>query len=161
MKAKLLYSTVFFLCFFLTQLHAQGGFVSSGGNTSDNGKSLSYSIGQLDYVNMTQSDVMLTNHGLQQPLEIDATSSTSFIFPDMDVLFFPNPTSSVLNIKLDKLSASELEYALLDLLGKVYFKGKLLTGLNTISTIDLFPGTYFIQLISPSKEIKTFKLIKQ
>lgn len=148
------------IIFYAAPAAAQSGFVAAGGNTSDGGRSMSFSVGQTDYASEVRSGIMAVNHGLQQPYEIDATSSTSFVFRDLDITFFPNPAGSDLNIRCNTISAG-VEYAVMDAQGRLLNKGKLAAGLNSISTAGLLPGAYFIRITTSSNEIKSFKLIKQ
>jgi len=149
------------IIFYAAPAAAQRGFVAAGGNTPDGGRSMSFSVGQVDYASEVRSGIMAVNHGLQQPYEIDATSSTSFVFRDLDITFFPNPAGSDLNIRCNTISAGGMEYAVTDAQGRLLNKGKLAAGLNNVSIGDLLPGAYFIRITTSSNEIKSFKLIKQ
>lgn len=160
-NCMLLISFIFFtLCASIG--FAQSGFVATGGNTQmDDGKSLSYTIGQIDYVNLIQSGKMVVNYGLQQPYEISAITPTTFVFEGMDITFFPNPTHSDINIRLGQMSDNELSYTLIDIQGRILKKGVLVEGLQSISTVSLLPGNYLIRLSTSQNESFTFKFVKQ
>ncbi|MCA0333921.1 MAG: hypothetical protein LCH44_08225 [Bacteroidetes bacterium] len=87
-------SILIFYCALCVPAQAQSGFVVCGSNAVDGGKSMSLTIGQIDYLNAVQSGIFLVNHGIQQPYETSNTSSTTYPFSEFKIIFFPNPTAS-------------------------------------------------------------------
>jgi hypothetical protein len=57
---------------------------------------------------------------------------------------YPNPAANVMN--LENSSAQPLQYELLDMGGKRCMEGRLLTGRNTVSTVTLKNGIYFLRM---------------
>ena len=66
-------------------------------------------------------------------------------FDKSGVSIYPNPTSSLLNVKVDTNIANE-HYTISDALGKIVLKGKLNEGATSISVEQLSKGIYFIKL---------------
>ena len=79
--------------------------------------------------------------------------------PDYEVLFFPNPTEDVLNIKTSTFE--NVTYTLYDAQGKLVMQDKLSAEQTPIQVSQLAPGNYSITLSNGTQELKTFKLIKQ
>jgi len=73
------------------------------------------------------------------------------------VILYPNPATNFIAIRLsDMLDAN---YFLVDVFGKLLFKGKLSKGQASINLKDLSTGAYFIRISDGNKEI-TKKFIK-
>jgi hypothetical protein len=77
-------------------------------------------------------------------------------FDKSSLNLYPNPTSSVLNIKADA-TISNQPYTITDALGKIVLKGKLNEGETTINVEHLSKGIYYIKLANN----KANKFIKE
>ncbi|HTO14956.1 MAG TPA: T9SS type A sorting domain-containing protein [Edaphocola sp.] len=146
--------------FGLLGANAQTVVLSSGGNASGAGGSSSYSVGQMVYnsYNGTEGSVI---EGVQQPYEI-STVSISKDFEGIRIFLsvYPNPTSSLLNLKIDNYPSNEISYQLTDLYGKLLVSGKTTGALTQVSMNAYAAATYFLIVQKNKVTIKTFKIVK-
>ncbi len=157
------FSFVFLLLLHLSPIAsiAQSGFVATGGNSTDGGQSLSFTIGQIDYLNIVQGNILVANQGIQQPYELGTTSTKGLDIPGLEISLFPNPTLKEFNLLVDfKSNPSLLEYNVFDLLGKKILEGGLEKGLNTVSVTQLPSGIGMVKILTQKNETQTFKLLK-
>jgi hypothetical protein len=154
-KLKLL----FFLLFTLANANAQSGIVSSGGNATGSGGSASYSIGQIDYVTATGTGGSATQ-GVQQPFEIVTLAGEEFTEISLQMQVYPNPTTSLVNLKIDNFNLENLSYQLYDLNGRMITEKKI-TEDETQIQLENYPNAiYSLNVNQENKTIKTFKIIK-
>ena len=157
-KAKLCAILLFWLG--LTGLQAQATVSASGGNAAGIGGSVSYSVGQVFYStnNGTNGSVA---QGVEQAFEI--TNFTGIDTPKgitLQYSAFPNPTSGFLKLKVEDFNIENLFYQLYDMSGKL-IEYKMVKGNETIIVMSqLVPATYFLKVIQHTKEVKSFKIIK-
>ena len=137
-------------------LKAQSGTVAFGGNATGSGGSISYSIGQVDYINAT-GEACSISQGIQQPIQRIQINKPTEI--DFQALLYPNPTADFA-ILSTPTELKKLSYSLIDLNGKLISQEKINSNQVRIPMSKLANGTYFIKIIKGVKEIKTFKIIK-
>jgi Secretion system C-terminal sorting domain len=140
-------------------LHAQSGPVGSGGNASGSGGSVSYSIGQTDYLVPTGSGGN-ANEGLQQPYEI-FTAGINDENISLELSIYPNPTVASVFLKIDKEDLSKLHYQLNDANGAQLWSYKIADKTTEIDMAQLASGAYFIHVIYSNTILQTFKIIKK
>lgn len=157
-KTKLLFSIL--LGIGLTSAKAQQATVASGGVASGINGNTSYSIGQIVYSTNLGSTGTISQ-GIQQPYEIYTLGTGNFPNISLQMIVYPNPTTSSINLKIENLTSSNLEYQLFDLLGKQIASQKI-SQTETQISLENFPSTtYFINVSDNSKTIKSFKIIKK
>lgn len=143
----------------IPKMQAQKGVVSSGGNATGTGGSVSYSIGQMDYITETGTGGTATQ-GVQQPYEIVTLVGEEFIDITLQMIVYPNPTSSFVNLKIDNFNLEELNYQLYDLNGRL-ISDKKITQTETQIQLENYPSAiYLLNVNQKNKTIKTFKIIK-
>ena len=106
----------------------------------------------------------LADYGQGKKLyKIGANTSTSvnnLVQEESQVLVYPNPSSSILNIQLNDMGESEINYAIFKLDGQLlqeYHQVKLENNSTTIALDNLESGMYFIMINSPySKYYRRF-----
>ena len=86
----------------LLQLQAQNNSVTAGGDASGSGGSISYSIGQVDYIQATGSGGT-ANQGVQQPIEIYVLGNDEFSNIELSAVIFPNPTSNYVTLSINDM----------------------------------------------------------
>ncbi|NOT35959.1 MAG: T9SS type A sorting domain-containing protein [Saprospiraceae bacterium] len=151
---------LFYFVFSISFISAQSSVNSAGGNARSAAGSVSYSIGQLNYTfhNGSTGGIIL---GVQQAYEISIVSAiekTDGV--NLFVTAYPNPVSNYLILSIDKYDLSNLSFQLFNENGACIINQKIINQQTNIATCNLAPGNFFIKLINGSKEIKTFKLIK-
>lgn len=163
MKSSNLYLVIllFSYSFLLTQLAAQETINASGADTTSDGGSISYSVGQIAYEIYTITSGSVAG-GVQQPFEISiltAIENTDNIH--LTITAFPNPSTDYLTLKITDLELSNLAFQLYDLSGKLLQSNKIIDTLTSIEMEHLKASTYFVKVVQDKKEIKAFKILKK
>lgn len=141
-------------------INAQEAIAVSGGNALGNDGSVSYTLGQIAYTTnrgASGSDYQ----GVQQPFEIlVVTGIEEAKGINVECSVFPNPTNDVLKLKIANYRYENLSFCIYDINGKLIGDNKVDGNETQISITNLIPATYFLKIIENTKEIKTFKIIK-
>jgi len=161
MQQKRLKISAFLLLLAGLGIHAQGLPLTSGGESTGNGGTVSYSIGQVFYETKNGSEGSVAE-GVQQAYEISiVTALEGSKSVNVMVNAFPNPTQNDLTLTVENLNLSTLSFQLYDLEGKLLQKEKITSFTTIISMATFLPATYFLKVMQGNKEIKTFKIIKK
>jgi hypothetical protein len=143
---------------FLT--YAQQNILTSGTDAANANGSISYSIGQIDYIQASNPATFI-NQGLQQPLEIVTLSGIEITDIQISVQVYPNPSINNLIISIQNYNYENLTFILYDIRGREIIKDKIANS-ETIVNMQLYASaTYILKLIENDKEIKTFKILKK
>lgn len=157
---KLKLSAVILLGLGLTGLQAQESVNTTGGNATGSGGSVSYSVGQVVYTTNTGTNGSVAQ-GVQQPYEISVVTAIEGAKGiNLSVTAYPNPTTNNLTLSTGEFDISNLSFQLYDMNGKLLQNEKITGNQTSIVMSDLVPATYFVKVIQGSKEVKTFKIIK-
>lgn len=143
----------------LTLSYSQENMVFTGGNAVGSGGSVSYSYGQVFYKTVTGTNGELTQ-GVEQAIEIYSLSTPDNII-NVNLALYPNPAISkaILDLNLSQFQ-EETKFELFDLNGKL-IRAAIIVSNQTIIDIDNLPNaTYFLNVFSSNKILKSFKLIK-
>ena len=144
----------------LAGLQAQDGILSSGGNGSNIGGSVSYSIGLVVYTTYIGTNGTSEAQGVQQPFEIsvglDEVEGISLFCSA-----YPNPATDVLTLKVENLNYSALTFFLYDMTGKLIESKDIAGNETNIAMGNLIPATYFLKVTDMNQDVKTFKIIKK
>ena len=158
MKTKKLLLAVLF-GFFIQNIQAQKDVVVSGGNATGSGGTVSYSVGQVAYTNATGSGGTVTQ-GVQQPFEIVTLGTDNFPEITLSMTVYPNPTTSIVNLKVDNFNFENLQINLSDITGKLLQSQKISNQETQIQMESLPQAIYLLNVQDNNKTIKTFKIIK-
>ena len=150
----------------LTGLQAQESINATGGSASGNGGTVTYTVGQTGYHTYVGTNGSVAE-GVQQPFEISivtAVEGTEEI--TLSVSVYPNPTADYLTLSMydETMTSDDLalySYQLLDMNGKALLKARIAETQTSINMSNLLPATYLLKVISNSKEVKTFKIVKR
>lgn len=153
--------TIFVICCLLgwgtTVVLAQQGTVTAGGVATGAGGSVTYTIGETNFISATGSGGNI-NQGMQQPYEIFVgIQSANF---NANVSLFPNPTNEYVVLSVEGNNAENLNFQLYDIDGKLLSSGKMISKETSISMKEYASATYFIKVINNNNESKNFKIIK-
>jgi len=158
MKLKL--SALFLLCLGLTEIQAQQSILTSGGDASGSGGSVSYSVGQIVYTTNTGANGSVAQ-GVQQPFEIsDVTGIIEAKGITLNCSAYPNPANNYLTLKTENFNLSTLNFQLFDISGQLLLNQKINSNETSISMESLPAANYFLKVIDNNKEVKTFRIIK-
>ena len=146
--------------FGLTLLHAQETVPASGGQASGSGGSVSYSVGQLFFMNHTGENGSVFE-GVQQPYEISVvTALVEAEGIDLIVSAFPNPVTDHLILRVDRYNYENLHFQLIDINGRMVKTGIVTSHETIIDMAGLTRTTYLLRILDKEKGIKTFRIIK-
>ena len=103
------------------------------------------------------------------PVVVTNTFNTEFVtalgttdFGSNNMLIFPNPANSTIQISLQNTSETLNSVSITDILGKNIRTMKVATGYQTnIDIADLSQGVYFVEIITQNGLKQTKKLIKE
>ena len=150
----------FYLLFFsVFKTVSQQATVTSGGNATGSGGSVSYSIGQVNYTFSTSASGS-TNQGVQQPFEIFTLGTDNFQNINLLITVYPNPTVNTIILKIDNSNLDTLNFQLFDINGKQILSQKISTVETLIDLQNLAAAIYLLKINDTDKTIKTFKIIK-
>lgn len=156
-KPKIITALLFL---FAMNMNAQNATVTSGGNATGTGGSVSYSIGQVAYKTQTGTNGTITQ-GVQQPFEIVTLSGEEFTNIKLEAVIYPNPTTSFVNLEIRNYAIENLRYQLFDINGRLLTDNKILNE-ETVIDMERYPtATYLLKVNSSNNELKTFKIIKK
>jgi len=161
MKHRVLIISILFSCSFLiyaTDTLAQRGTVAAGGQASDANYTVTYSIGQTDYITETGNGGTITQ-GLQQPYEILVINGVEETHVQLSVSAYPNPAATHITLQV-YAELLPVECSLFDSQGKFISRQHIVKSSTDFSLSGLAAGTYFLNVLSGQKEIKSFKIIK-
>jgi hypothetical protein len=142
-----------------TTVFAQSGITVSGATATGTGGSATYSIGQLDYVNISNSNGIVTQ-GIQQPYEIYTVSGVEVSGIELYASVHPNPTQKSVMLTVSGLPLVHMYYVITDLQGQILVHQGIETSQTTVSLGDISAGSYYIKVYSNNEFLKTFKIIK-
>lgn len=133
---------------------AQKGYVSSGAFETTNGGSVSYSIGQLDYIGNSQLSV-----GIQQVISL----TSAFLKPGLEhisISVYPNPTSENLAITWDEKKVKSFKIEINSLDGKLVLAQILEKPINLdFSTYST--GVYVLTFLdAENNKVKSVKIVR-
>ena len=154
--------TLFIFCLLglcTSDLLAQKGTVASGGEASGTGGKISYSVGQIDYINATGSNGAITQ-GLQQPYEIQVMTGVDKTSINLTCSIYPNPVTDVLRLSVENITEQNMTYALFTIDGKHIAQQKISDNQTEISFIGMANGFYLIKVFNSNNEVKTSKISK-
>jgi hypothetical protein len=136
---------------------AQQNTLAAGADASSAEGSISYSIGQIDFSNVSSSNGSV-NQGVQQPFEFFVLSVLEY-GNENSFSIFPNPTNEILNISQSFFS-EKIEMRLLDMSGRIVLSDQLNAPQHQIDLRTLSQGVYNLTLIKNNQILTSFKVIK-
>ena len=158
MKQKRVKLSVLLLFIGLTA-QAQQASTASGGNASDSGGTVAYSVGQIVYATNTGTTGSVAQ-GVQQPYEISIVLGIDNHSINLELTVYPNPTANFLTLNVGNAELSTLNFQLYDISGKLIENRKIISSSETIAMENLPNGIYFLKITNNNNEVKTFKIIK-
>jgi hypothetical protein len=144
---------------FISKTQAQQSVNTSGGNAIGTGGTVNYSVGQIDYTS-TSGTGGTVSQGTQQAYEIFTLGTDDFSNINLTMMVYPNPTPSMVNLKIEDYTLENLKYSLFDIQGRQIESKKITQDETQIQMGNLVSAIYFINVIDNNKILKTFKIIK-
>jgi len=138
-------------------LHAQDAVLSSGGEATGSGGSVSFSVGQTAYQTQTGQGISVAE-GVQQPFETSANSILAAL--PVKLSAYPNPTQDQLILEIEQAQGKGLRYQLLDARGRLLTQASIQSSQTVIDLQQHASGTYFLKVSLPSGESSSFSILK-
>lgn len=152
--------TVIFVLIVHNNLYSQSAVSVTGGDVTNDGGSVSYSVGQIVY-HTNESSAVSMLEGVQQPYEIFiVTSIPEYTDLKLKLSAYPNPVNNYLILEADSLSFKDLTYHLCTINGEVLINNQDVCWRTKIFLTDKRPGIYILNVFDNRKKIKTFKIVK-
>ena len=79
---------------------------------------------------------------------------------DSELSAYPNPTTTLLNLKIKDAVQKRFTYQVFSIDGKLIDQQKIFNDVTTISTSKFVKGAYLLQVKQNNSVIKTFRIIK-
>ena len=146
--------------FWFCNVYAQNNTITTGADAANTNGSISYSIGQIDYVSSGNASTFI-NQGLQQPFEIVTLSGNEILNITISAQVYPNPTVNNLIISLQNYNYENLTYKLFDIRGREIINGTISNSETIVNMQPYASDTYILKLSNKNKEIKSFKILKK
>lgn len=157
MKKAIGFLVTLFLMATLT-LNAQNAVVPAGGTASGNGGTVTYTVGQIAMQSNSNGNISISE-GVQQPYEISIVGVDNYPGITLNVTVYPNPTLDKLNLEISDNDFSG-EVRIFDMNGKYLFSKKTEGTLTEMDFSSFAQGTYFVNVFSGQKQLKSFKVVK-
>ena len=150
------------LCVMLAQssLYAQKGTLSAGGDASGSSGSVSFSIGQIDYL-APESSGGKVNQGLQVPYEILIETGLNESGITVQAEVYPNPTDNDVYLQVEDWQSGELIFELYELQGKLLKSAQIIEKKTVLRLQDHSASVYLLLVRQDQKTLKTFRIIKK
>jgi hypothetical protein len=150
------------ILFLLLSPHSfsQTGTVTSGGESTGPGGTISYSYGQVFFCTISGSDTSVAQ-GVQQPYEISvitAIEGSEGITASLTA--FPNPTKDHISLLVKGIVFENIDFGFYDMHGKLIDSHEIVQETTIIPLDGLASGIYFLKVIANNKELKVFQIIK-
>lgn len=146
--------------FAISNVVAQQGVVSSGGDAEGNGGSASFSTGQIAYTTISGSGGTATQ-GIQQPFEIFVLGLDNYPAINLSAIVYPNPAVSSVSLRIELTDITGLRYEFYDTNGRLLNKGAMIDTETIIDMEKLPASIYIIKVYAGIHELKSFKIIKR
>lgn len=146
--SKLLASGV--LLVLSTTSNAQSAVATAGGDASGSNGSVSFTVGQVDYISISNGSGVISQ-GVQQPYEIFQIIGVDEIKPEETIAVYPNPTNGLLQIRRDG-STSTTQLTIYDALGQLVESRLLNAAQSIIDLSGLSNGIYHLKFQNTSDQ---------
>lgn len=159
-KTILLFALLFPVMIVSLELNAQEEPVVAGGNaTGENGR-VSYSVGQVDFLNVTAGSGMITQ-GLQQPYEIFKVGLQDNQDIHLKFSAYPNPAEQQVYLKVENLNPAGLFFEIYDQNGRFLVRNELAGEITPVPLQEFNSAAFTLKVCDKKAELISFKIIKK
>jgi hypothetical protein len=141
-------------------LYAQQGILTASGNAAGTGGSVSWSIGQVAYLTLSDTTGSVTE-GLQQPFEIYQYIGIPGREKEPGCQVFPNPTDGKVTLKFSDPDIKGISYAVYDITGLLLSSASVENQQVSIGFDHLIPASYILLILKNDTPVKTYKIVKK
>ena len=156
-KLSLIFWSLFLISFGSA---AQETVISTSGQATGPEGKASYIVGQVMYTTISNPNGSVSQ-GIAQPYEIfTVTTLEEGELITLSPQVHPNPTSGLLLLRVAPKMEIGMQAELYDIQGVLISRQKI-TEAETTMVLSAYPvGTYFLQVLDDTKQLITFKIIK-
>jgi hypothetical protein len=140
--------------------------VASAGGSYYNGTTfeMDYTLGEFAVVTLSDANNYLTQ-GFQQPFVDPNVSVNDNPLTDMNISYFPNPTSGNLTLNITNAGDREFKLELFDVLGQRISTQTATAGFNGTTAINIdmqhcTTGNYYLRISNGNDLVKNLKILK-
>ncbi|TDO97048.1 putative secreted protein (Por secretion system target) [Flavobacterium sp. 245] len=135
--------------------------IPSGSTATGSSGTVSYSIGQVFYMYIGESDYKVAQ-GVQQQEKDKALDTPDIEVPITELFVFPNPTTDYVNLSLKGLEIENgiRHYKLYDIQGRLLQQRIINETETQISLSNLSSSLYILTVYIDNQVLKTFKILK-
>lgn len=138
--------------------NCQESTLTTGESASNSNGSISFSVGQTNYENSSNS-IGSYSQGVQQPYEYYVLDITAHDV-SLSVTLYPNPASNYVVIEFGDNQMLNCTFQLTDMTGRILQKGNLESPKTLVNLESLLPSTYFIEVKTTNNQTKTYQITK-
>jgi hypothetical protein len=141
---------------------AQSNVVVAGTNVITSNCSVSFTVGQIDYINATNGSGEI-NQGVQQPYEIyKVTGIENTQLTDLDIQISPNPSSGhmTLSIQCSSFEEKHLSYVVTTITGDKLLQQDITNRQTPLDLKNLSAANFFITICNQHTKVATYKIVK-
>lgn len=132
----------------------------AGGNGTGSGGSVSFTLGQIDYVASVGTNGK-SNPGVQHPHEIFIVGLDPDPTDDVQLSVYPNPASTQVTLSIQNLNFHGFSYQLFDANAVLLDFDNLKSASTQIPFEKITSGTYILKVLEGNTSIRSFKIIKK
>jgi len=144
---------------YINNILAQQTVSTSGLTINNTAGSISYTIGQIDYI--TAGNAFTMTQGVQQVFVKSALTYIATIDKSITLSVWPNPIIDKLFIKIAGNTNAGFSYQLFSIEGQLMETKKILGNYTTIDTHTYSVGVYIISISYANNPSLRFKIIKK
>jgi hypothetical protein len=147
------------ILFMFSYSHAQSiapqSINSGGASVSQSNGSLSFTVGELVVLSLTDSEGNTLGGGFTAGAALTTASIKKTDPAVLDVSIFPNPTSDLVNIRINFSTIDQFFVSITDLQGKEVYNGKYVgvSNLIGINTASFATGEYILTLKDKNNQV--------
>ncbi len=156
------YTWIFFMLSAMA-INAQSNIVTSGGQATNNGASITYSLGQIDYKLTTSPQNGSMSQGLQQPYEISEIVGVYDTELTSEINIYPNPVTDQIIVEIKDVETQEagLSVSVFDIQGQLVSQHDITHQKTKIDAASWQAGIYILRTTNSSNQFRNFKIIKK
>lgn len=158
MTNRIIFLTFILLFCNMQILNAQEVTAPSGNHFSNNNLQISWTLGEPVTETFSNENNQLTQGFHQSKLTVTAIEEIPGLH--LSISAFPNPTTNFLSLKIDNMGEEKLHYTLYDMQGSILSRKQIESEISEIPTYIYAPATYILKISGETKNLKTFKIVK-
>jgi len=138
--------------------------IPSGNNANGTSGNVTYSIGQVFYTYIGESEsVYNVAQGIQHQEKEETLETPEVEVPKTELFIFPNPTTDYVNLRMNGLESLNgmRYYKLYDIQGRLLKQGEIDGTEVQISLSNLSSSLYILTVFIDKQILKTFKILKK